>query len=125
MAGPANSIILNAVSATSTQNSAAISADRVLSCSFSITSSSASNSGTLQIQVSDDTFESLGASNAPAPVNWFNAPGSNAAPTVTSGAAALAYIVPNNYPGFRWLRAVWTPSSGVGTITVTQFLTVY
>jgi hypothetical protein len=125
MAGSANNILLNAVSATSAQNSSAINIQFGYGVSFFIVSSSASNSGTLQIQCSNDTSEYLGGQNAPAPINWINAPGTNSSVTVASGANGICYITPSNYPGFRWLRVVWTPSSGAGTITVFQFLTTF
>jgi hypothetical protein len=112
-----NPTIIAAASATAAQNSIALDASQVFAASFQIISSSGSNSGSLQIQFSNDPASGLStdANGKLIPVNWSNL---GSAATVTAGAIASVQIPQSSYAGYRWLRAVWTPSSGAGTITV-------
>lgn len=76
-----------------------------------IRSSSGSNAGTLKLQGSNDQD----ASNMPnfAPTNWVDIPSKSV--TVTAGAIAVIEAVQLCY---AYVRHVWTPSAGAGTIAV-------
>jgi hypothetical protein len=117
---PSNPVIINALSATSSQNSVVLNASSIVAASFQIVSSSVSNAGSLQVEFSNDPVAGLSvdASGNPIPVNWSNL---GTAATVTSGAVASVQVPQSSYAGYRWLRAVWTPNSGAGTITVNAF----
>lgn len=114
---PSNPTIINALAATSSQTSTLIDASFIISASFQVISSSGSNSGSLQVQYSDDPISVVNL-NGGAPVNWKNL---GTAATVTSGGIADVQLPQSTYAGYRWLQAVWTPSSGAGTITVNAF----
>jgi hypothetical protein len=109
-----NPIILNA-SASTSQTSAAIYTGFMLRISFQAVFTGTPN-GNIQIQVSDD----VGNQNNTPPTNWFNF---NSAFTITSGAQQF---MPSASPYYyeichRWMRVVWTNTSGTGTIVVTGF----
>lgn len=125
--GPVNKIFISAPSGTNgtALPSSAIPTDFGFACSFVIVSSSASNAGTLQIQGSNDTLPSLGGSATASPVNWVNAPGSTATATIAAGAINQVYLVPSAYPGYRWIRVVWTPTAANGNISVSGFVQTY
>ena len=112
-----NSAIINAVVATGTVNSTVLDATNVFCVSAQIVSSSGSNAGSLQLQFSNDLPSGLltDSNGKLIPVNWSNL---GSAATVTSGGLQNVQIPQSTYAGYRWLRAVWTPSSGAGTITV-------
>ncbi len=119
---PSNTIIISAASATTTQNSLILDAAFIVSASFQINSSNSGNAGTLQIQASNDLVNTLASgvpnTGQPAVVNWANLAASG---TVVGGASTMVSVPQSSYAGYRWLRAVWTPSSGAGTITVNSF----
>lgn len=112
-----NSAIISAASATATQNSIVLDASQVFSCSFQIISSSGSNAGSLQAQFSNDPPNGLlaDANGRLIPLNWSSL---GTAAMITSGGLQSIQISQSSYAGYRWLRVVWTPSAGAGTITV-------
>lgn len=114
---PSNPVILNAVSAVTSQASAAQDSQFTCAASFQIVSSSGSNSGSMQIQFSNDPPYSCttDSSGRLVPTNWSNL---GSAATVTSGGLTSVQLPQSTYAGYRWLRALWTPSSGAGTITI-------
>lgn len=115
-----NAAILNGANAGTSQNSLVIDASQIVSASFQIVSSSGSNAGSLQIQFSNDLSTGLAtdSNGRLVPTNWSNL---GSAVTVTGGGLQKVEIPQSSYAGYRWLRAVWTPSAGAGTITVTVF----
>lgn len=116
---PSNPQIILAANATTSQISEILDANQIVSASFQIVSSSGSNSGSLQVQFSNDPPSTLAnVEGVPVPVNFSNL---GTAATVTAGAIANVQIAQSSYAGYRYLRAVWTPSSGAGTITVNAF----
>lgn len=121
-----NPTIMKAVPATSSANSSVIDSAFTISASFQVVSSNGGNAGTLQAQASNDPVSTLtsGIQNTgqATPVNWTNI---GTAATVTAGAPAMISIPQSTYAGYRWLRVTWTPSSGVGTITVNCLLIGY
>jgi len=114
---PSNPIMINALSAASNKNSAAINATFMVYGSIQASFSDSAAAGTLVLQGSNDPEELLPA-GAP-PINWVNLAGATA--TVVAGASVNVGYVPYVTGSFRWLRAVWTHSAGAGTITVTGF----
>ena len=76
---------------------------------------SGSPAGTIKLQIScDNVAENLTVGQDPASnvVNWADYSGS---PQVISGAGIFIWNFFN--PGYRWLRVVWTPTSGTGSLT--------
>lgn len=67
-----------------------------------------SPAGTLKLQGSCDPCE-VGE----VPTHWTDITGAS-----TVVAAADSWIFNLTAPGFRWLRVVWTPSSGTGALTL-------
>lgn len=71
--------------------------------------------GTLSIQVSNDNVAvAAGANPAANVVNWSDYTGSSSA---VSGAGNLTYNL--TFAGYRWVRLVYTRSSGTGTLNAT------
>jgi hypothetical protein len=101
--------------ATSPLNSAKIDARQVYALSAIITSSDGTNAGTLKLQGSNDicAFGNMAIPDF-TPTNWADITSA----TVTVAAGAIGYIAITQVC-FAWIRAVWTPSAGAGTITVT------
>jgi len=74
--------------------------------------------GTLKLQGSSDPVPDANFSAANYPVvNWTDIAGSSNSVT---GAGTIAYDVSRS--AYSWVRAIYTPTSGTGTITV-QFFT--
>jgi hypothetical protein len=120
---PSNTTVIPAgTTATTSQTSKVLDAGFVISASFQINSTNNTNAGTLQVQASNDPVSTLtsGIPNTgqPSPSNWVNI---GSAATVTAGASAMVSIPSQTYAGYRWLRCVWTPTSGAGTITVNGY----
>jgi hypothetical protein len=106
-------VVLSAVDATvSPQRSGVLDTSQVYALSAIIASSSGSNAGTLKLQGSNDITGSQ--RNTFTPANWADV--TAATVTVASGAVATFTVTSLCY---SWVRFVWTPTSGVGTITVT------
>lgn len=72
--------------------------------------------GTLKLQMSNDvgTITSAADHTGLGVVNWTDITGSSFA-VAAAGNWGWDYTV----PGFRWVRLVYTPTSGTGTISVT------
>lgn len=86
-------------------------ANQLVSASFIASFGDATAAGTVKIQVSNDP--PVGSSNLVkdfTPTNWVD---SGQSATITSGTSA-ALLIPNM--SYRWLRAVWTNSSGGSTL---------
>lgn len=106
--------IINAGTATTNPlNSSKIDARQVYSLSAVLVSSSGSNNGTLKLQGSNDICAFGNNVAAFTPTNWVDITSA----TVTVASGAIGYISLTQVC-FAWIRAVWTPSSGAGTIDV-------
>lgn len=109
--------IFDAADATTNPlNSTKIDTRQVYSISLVLVSSSGSNGGAVKFQGSNDicAFGNLAVDFTPA--NWVDVPSTmvDGSGTVASGAAVTLSIKQNTY---AWIRAVWAPSGGAGTIT--------
>jgi len=100
--------------ATSPLNSSKIDARQIYALSLVIVSSNGANAGTLKLQGSNDMCAFGNVASAFTPTNWVDITSA----TATVAAGAIGYISVNPVC-FAWIRAVWTPSAGAGTITVT------
>lgn len=65
--------------------------------------------GTAKLQFSDDP----GFPHRPDPINWNDVPSATVAV-----ASAGSYAIPKTDLCYRWLRVVYTATSGTGTLTV-------
>ena len=66
--------------------------------------------GSLQLQGSNDPGPN--ASYTTAPTNWSNV----GSPTAISAAGVFLINMPDTY--YNWVRAVYTPTSGTGTVAI-------
>lgn len=66
--------------------------------------------GSIQLQGSNDPGPN--ASYTAAPVNWSNV----GSPTAVSAAGVYLINMPDTY--YNWVRAIYTPSSGTGTVAI-------
>jgi len=115
---PSNVILISAANAASNQASEAIDSRHIVGGSIQGVFSSNTIGGTMALQGSNDPMAGLAldSQNSPIPVNW-NTIGT--ASTVASGATTMATF-PQQL-NYRWLRAIWTASSGAGTVTINGF----
>lgn len=105
--------VISAADASANQNSSVIDAYNLFRASALATFSSATLNGTVVLQGSNDISTANNLAVDQTPTNWVTIP--NTSQTVTSGAAVL---IPSTEICYRWIRVVWTKSSGTGTITV-------
>lgn len=103
---------------TSSQNGIQIDSNQLFAASFQAVFGDSTAAGTLKIQMSNDVAPTGGPGVSNFTVtNWVNIP--SASSTVTAGACPPITINPSCY---RWLRAVYTRSSGgSSTINVNMF----
>lgn len=81
--------------------------------------------GSLNLQISNDNVPIVlsGPSNGTDPavnvVNWTNYSGSFSSVSATAGTSSFMWNV--LYPGYHWVRAVYTASSGTGVMNINFF----
>lgn len=109
-----NCIALSADDSVSS-NGSAIDSNQLVSSSFQAIFGDATAAGTFKIQASNDTYNAR--YNYPegtfAPANWTDIP--NATASIASGASAILLLGQMSY---RWVRAVYTSSSGGSTTII-------
>lgn len=94
-------------------NSSKCDANQLVSASFHVIFSGSDAAGTLTIQASNDpTGEGNTAANF-TPTNWVDIPSASCTPTV-----AGSFLITIAQLTYRWVRVVWTRTSGTGTVTV-------
>lgn len=111
--------IFNAGDATTNPlNSSKVDARQVYSLSLIMTSSNGGNAGTVKLQGSNDICAFGNNAAAFTPTTWVDVPAAQVegSGTVAAGAAVVLSMRVNTY---AWIRAVWTPSAGAGTVTAT------
>lgn len=113
---PVNSIVINALSDAVTQTSAAFDTWSMYRVSAQAFFSDGTAAGALKLQASNDISTANNLAIDQAPIHWNDIP--NSSQTVTAGASVL---IPSMEIGYRWIRAVWTPSAGAGNITVSLY----
>lgn len=107
-----NKTILQAADTTS-QNGSQIDANQLIAASFHAYFGDVTAAGTVKIQASNDICNYRNLDNEFTVTNWVDVP--NASASVASGAAVL---IPVPQMCYRWIRAVYTSTSG-GSSTVT------
>lgn len=113
-----NCNVLSAVD-TSTQTGIQIEASQLYAASFQAYFGDNTAAGTLTVQASNDEFGTFYQPGTFTATNWTLIPGATA--TITAGASALI-LVP--VTSFRWMRVVYTSSSGgSSTINVNMMAT--
>jgi hypothetical protein len=95
--------LFSAADATATQVSAPFQKGDLPTFSVQFTFSGAS-AGSVSLQCSND--------NVNVPTNWITVSGSSVA--IAAGESAMINVT---NAGYRWVRASWVPSAGVGTVT--------
>lgn len=102
---------------TGSVNGSAIDANQLVSASFQAVFGDATAAGTLKIQASNDVapvqYTSPSGVGVFTPSNWADIP--NATASVTSGGSVVVSIAQTN---FRWMRAVYTRTSGGSTTVI-------
>lgn len=96
--------------AASNINGNTVDASQVWSASFHLVPNGGTLAGTFKLQVSNDILTSGYLPQNFVPTNWVDLPNQSA--SVTGGAPAILTV--DTMP-YRWIRAVWTASSGTGT----------
>lgn len=114
-----NTSALSAVD-TASQNGIALDSHIWVSASFHCYFGDATAAGTLKIQASNDINNNQYNSQNFQPTNWVDVPNQSA--TISSGASALLTISNSSY---RWLRAVYTRSSGGSTTINVNVMALY
>lgn len=104
----------SSVTLSADRSTKAMPIDNVWGYSVQIVWTGASAAGTLKLQASNDITD-----DSASVVNWEDIAGSS---YTVSGPGSAFY----NYDGafYKWFRVVFTFSSGTGTITVTNVLTI-
>lgn len=98
-------------------NGNVIDSNQLFAASFQAVFGDVTAAGNIQIQASNDISAPGAPVNSPGPTNWTNITGATA--TVTAGASVLVSLSNINY---RFLRVVWTNTSGGSTtINVNMF----
>lgn len=112
-----NDVIWTDVSLGATVNSNPIPVESIVYMDVSATWTGASADGTLKLQVSNDDPTS-GDDLAPTITNWYDAISNGSitpsAAVTVSGAGSARWEVKEF--GFKWVRLVFTRTSGTGTI---------
>lgn len=111
--------IINAGNATTNPlNSTKIDTTQVYTLSLVMTSSNGANAGTVKLQGSNDICQFSNQAANFTPTTWVDIPSTlvDGSGTVAAGATVTLVVKVLNY---AWVRAVWTPSAGAGTITAT------
>lgn len=93
--------------------SAAIDASSIYSVSTQCVTVGSSPTGTLKLQCSNDKVNAANLALDTVPTNWSDIP--NASVAVS---AAGVTLIPKTDICYQWIRAIWTQTSGTGTITV-------
>lgn len=108
-------LILNSGDASITQNTQAVYIANIAGFSYQAVLTGAPV-GTLKLQMSNDagTITSAAAHTGTGVTNWTDITGSSFA-VAAAGNWGWDYTL----PAFRWVRLVYTPTSGTGTISVT------
>ncbi len=101
---------------TNPLNSGKIDIRQVYSLSLIMNSSNNTNAGTVKLQASNDICAFGNVVSAFTPTNWVDIPAAMIDGSGTVAAGATVTLVVKQIP-YAWLRAVWTPSAGAGTIT--------
>lgn len=109
-----NEVVVSAGDATGTVNSSTVDASQMINVSAQIISTDGANAGTLKMQVSNDHIASGNLPGQFTVTNWIDLSGATA--TVAAGGAKM---ITTQTLCYQWIRFVWTPSAGAGTITVT------
>lgn len=113
--------IMSNVSMTTSANSIGIDVNQAALASIQASWTGATANGTLKLQISDDIVpvdpsntNPVGADPAGLVQNWSDYTGSM---TTVSGPGNFLWNMV--YVGFRWVRLVYTATSGTGTINAT------
>ncbi len=87
-----------------------------------------SGSGTLKLQISNDNVQLPQMSGPIAGIdpaanvkNWTDYSGSSYGVTATSAIGSSSFVWNVLYPGYRWVRLVYTSSSGSGVMSASFF----
>jgi hypothetical protein len=110
-----NSIIMSGAN-TGNVTGQNVDAGQIVSASFQVVNGDATAVGTVKIQMSNDicTFGNVAASFTP--TNWTDI--ASASVAVASGVAANPIVI--SQMCFRWIRAVYTRTSGGSTTIAVQ-----
>lgn len=106
-----NTLVLNAAN-TASQNGSQIDSNQLLFASFQAVFGDATAAGTFKLQASNDVAPIGYSGQTFTATNWTDIP--NATASIASGASSLITLTSVPY---RWVRAVYTRSSG-GSTTV-------
>lgn len=106
-----NQVLLSAVDASINESTAAVDLENMLGYSIQAIFTGAPV-GTLKLQGSDDWTPDAQFVQPP-PTNWTDITGSS---TAVSAAGSVLFNTANSY--YRWVRAVYTATSGSGTLTI-------
>ena len=105
-------VIILSASDASSQSGMQVDTNQILCASFQAVFGDATAVGTVKIQASNDIYNSGYTPGSFAVTNWSDIPSASA--TITAGGIAL---IPKTDLCYRWIRAVYTSSSG-GSSTV-------
>lgn len=109
-----NESIIRAANAASNQNSIAVDSKLCRFASLHVTTTGTA-AGAIKLQVSNDEVEP-GVS----PTNWSDLSGAT-----VSISGANTYLIPAQNMSYQFVRAVYTVSSGTGTITANMHMIGY
>lgn len=98
---------------TGSVNGTAVDANQLISASFQIIFGDATATGTFKLQASNDIPGTYYEPTPFVPTNWTDIPSATTA--IALGASALISLATMNY---RWVRAVYTSSSGGSTTVI-------
>lgn len=98
--------ILSSASAAVTQTSPAVNMNQLIYCSIQVVFTG-TPVGSLKVQISDDLTNTPGSV-----VNWTDFVGSTQA---ISAAGSFVYTMTAS--GYKWIRVVYTATSGTGTVS--------
>ncbi len=101
-------VLLASVSAATDKTSLAKDIGDLVNCSIQVTFTGSNVVGSLKLQASIDN------------TNYFDIPSSSQAIT-----ASVGYLYSISNAGYRYVRAVWTATSGTGNIAVVCTISTY
>lgn len=97
-------------------NSGKIDTRQIYALSLLMTSSNVGNAGTVKFQGSNEICAFGNVVSAFTPMNWVDLPAAALIGSGTVAAGATVTLIVKELC-YAWVRAVWTPSAGAGTIT--------
>lgn len=107
-----NDQVFTAADLSINEVSSAVDASYIIWVSLQLVAAGSSPVGTIKLQASNDMIQAANLASLTTPTNWNDIPN-----TTVNVSGNGSYVIPKTEISYQWIRAVWTATSGTGTIT--------